>query len=144
MGNKKLMSWLNSFRCVVCALYAECGSLGDVVSVHSVVQAMLRTHPYTTWPLHVKLFTREAVESWVSALAALGSDPGAPKKRGSKSKKLTTIPSAAELTGGLPPGMVVSVELEGVDGLGRDDALNEQTKRNGPIEVTDGTYMLSA
>ncbi|KLO07825.1 hypothetical protein SCHPADRAFT_631328 [Schizopora paradoxa] len=106
----------------------------------SVVQAMLRTHPYTTWPLHVKLFTREAVNCWVSALAAQGSDPAVPKKRGTKSKKLTEIPNTAELTGGLPPGMAVSVELEGVDGSGKDDALNERTKRNGPIEVTDESF----
>lgn len=50
---------------------------------------MLTTHPYTSWPLHVKLFTPEAVKGWTAACH--NSTP-------------------------LPPGFTCCVELEGVDG----------------------------
>lgn len=49
---------------------------------------MVRVHPYTTWPLHVKLFTKEALEMWSDA-----------------SRKTTPL-----------QGLSVAVELEGVDG----------------------------
>ena len=49
---------------------------------------MVRAHPYTTWPLHVKLFTEEAVKIW----------------------------SDASRKSPLPQGLTVLVELEGVDG----------------------------
>ncbi len=120
---------------------ANCGIRANAsLPVLSVVQAMLRTHPYTTWPLHVKLFTRDAVKCWVSTMTAHGSDSGELKKTGGRSKKLVIIPSAAELTDGLPRGMVVTVELEGVDGSGKDESLDERPRRKGPIEVTDGVY----
>ncbi|KAF8574179.1 hypothetical protein K439DRAFT_871400 [Ramaria rubella] len=75
----------------------------------AVGRSMLTTHPYTTWPLHVKLFTPEAVKGWADACK--DSTP-------------------------LPPGLTVSVELEGVDGK-RDDV---GSGRNGPIDVTDKTF----
>ena len=50
---------------------------------------MMTTHPYKTWPLHVKLFTPEVVKVWEAA---------------SRSGQL------------LPPGSTVQIELEGVDG----------------------------
>lgn len=49
---------------------------------------MVRSYPYTTWPLHVKLFTDEAAKAWIDL-----------------SRKAP-----------LPPGFSYSVELEGVDG----------------------------
>jgi len=54
---------------------------------------MLATHPYTIWPLHVKLFTPEALKAWTKACQDR------------------------------PPlalGFTLCVELEGVDGK-RDD-----------------------
>jgi structure-specific endonuclease subunit SLX1 len=54
---------------------------------------MLATHPYTSWPLRVKLFTPQAVKYW--AAACKNASP-------------------------LPPGFTYCVELEGVDGK-RDD-----------------------
>ncbi|KAG5352191.1 hypothetical protein C0989_003272 [Termitomyces sp. Mn162] len=50
---------------------------------------MISTHPYSTWPLHVKLFSDEAVAAWKAA--ARDSAP-------------------------MPPGFTCSIELEGVDG----------------------------
>lgn len=50
---------------------------------------MISKHPFNTWPLHVKLFTEEALQYWK---AFAHDDPP------------------------LPPGFTCSVELEGVDG----------------------------
>jgi hypothetical protein len=66
---------------------------------------MIRTHPYNTWPLQVKAFTREADKAWTTL-----------------SK---TIP--------LPPGLVYTVELEGVDG--KSGLVG--SGRTGPIDVAD-------
>ena len=52
----------------------------------SIVRTMISKHPFNTWPLHVKLFTEEAVQCWKAFANAL------------------------------PPGFTCSVELEGVDG----------------------------
>ncbi|KAG6862348.1 hypothetical protein C0995_016046 [Termitomyces sp. Mi166 len=54
-----------------------------------LVYQMISTHPYNTWPLHVKLFSDEAVTAWTAA----------------------TRNSAP-----MPPGFTCSIELEGVDG----------------------------
>ncbi|KAF7298152.1 Structure-specific endonuclease subunit SLX1 [Mycena chlorophos] len=53
------------------------------------VRLMIGTHPYKTWPLHIKLFTEQAVKGWNTA-------------------QKTTPP--------LPPGFTSTIELEGVDG----------------------------
>nr|GAT57739.1 predicted protein [Mycena chlorophos] len=53
------------------------------------VRLMIGAHPYKTWPLHVKLFTEQAVKGWNTA-------------------QKTTPP--------LPPGFTSTIELEGVDG----------------------------
>ncbi|KAJ7072526.1 hypothetical protein C8F01DRAFT_250575 [Mycena amicta] len=53
------------------------------------VRLMIATHPWSTWPLHVKLFTPAAVKGWTAA-------------------QKTTPP--------LPQGFTYTVELEGVDG----------------------------
>ena len=71
----------------------------DFYNFQRVVRAMLSTHPYTFWPLHVKLFTPEAVKGWVAAC-----------------KNPTP----------LPPGFTCCVELEGVDGK-RDDVGSGRT-----------------
>ena len=48
---------------------------------------MLASHPYNLWPLHVKLFTKQAAKFW---------------------DDIQSVP--------VPPGLYCSVELEGVDG----------------------------
>jgi len=55
----------------------------------AIVRTMISKHPFNTWPLHVKLFTEEAVQCWRAF---------------------------AHIEPPLPPGFTCSVELEGVDG----------------------------
>lgn len=50
---------------------------------------MVLSHPFNTWPLHVKLFTEEATKIWTKVITKSGA---------------------------LPKGMTYTVELEGVDG----------------------------
>lgn len=73
---------------------------------------MISIHPYSTWPLHVKLFTNEAVKWWQDAAKDVGVPP-------------------------LPPGFVCSIELEGVDGKSG----NVGSGRQGPISVKDGNVI---
>jgi structure-specific endonuclease subunit SLX1 len=71
---------------------------------------MISSHPYSSWPLHVKLFTSDAVKGWQDATKAVGES--AP----------------------LLKGFTVTTELEGVDGKSGEPG----SGRKGPIEVTDG------
>lgn len=73
----------------------------------------MSTHPYDIWPLHVKLFTKEAAKNWQAIAKTVDN----------------TLP--------LPPGFTCSVELEGVDGKSADPG----SGRKGPILVTDGESM---
>ena len=70
---------------------------------------MLSTHPYRMWPLHVKLFTDDAVRGWRDA-----------------TKDIDELP--------LPRGFGCIVELEGVDGKSGKPG----SGRQGPIDVKDG------
>jgi len=70
---------------------------------------MISNHPYNTWPLHVKLFTEEAVKGWQDAI-----------------KDVVPLP--------LPSGFTCSIELEGVDGRSG----NVGSGRQVPISVKDG------
>jgi hypothetical protein len=76
----------------------------------STVRTMICLHPYNTWPLHVKLFTKDAVKHWEDAA--------------------NRPPSLS-----LPPGFTCRVELEGVNG--KSGLIG--SGRKGPIDVTDGT-----
>lgn len=58
------------------------------VILFRIVRAMISHHPFNKWPLHVKLFTHEAVNHWEASTQALP----------------------------LPIGFTCSIELEGVDG----------------------------
>jgi len=80
---------------------------------HRIVRLMLCSHPYNRWPLHVKLFTEDAVKAWNNA---------------AKSPVST-----------LPPGFTCSVELEGVDGKSKQIGSG---RRRGPIDVEDGDTIL--
>lgn len=78
---------------------------------------MLATHPYNTWPLHVKLFTDEAVKCWTELSQA------------KKTAKTAFVPLPP-----LPVQFTTSIELEGVDGKSG----NPGSGRIGPICVIDG------
>lgn len=83
------------------------------VFVTSVARGMVGSHPYNTWPLYVKLFTKEAAKAWDDANKVDAS----------------TLP--------VLPGLVSVVELEGVDG--KSGQLG--TGRTGSIIVTDGKQL---
>jgi structure-specific endonuclease subunit SLX1 len=74
---------------------------------------MISIHPYSTWPLHVKLFTDEAVKWWQDAAKG----------------------GVGVLT--LPPGFTCNIELEGVDG--KSGIVG--SGRQGPISVKDGNVI---
>jgi len=76
---------------------------------------MLCKTPFDTWPLHVKLFTEDAVNGWEAAGKMKNSPP-------------------------LPPGFTCSVELEGVDGMSGHSG----SGRKGPISVDDGESFVHA
>lgn len=73
-----------------------------------MAHVMLVSPPYSSWPLHVKLFTAEAVKHW------------------------NFIRSSQSIP--LPPGFTYTIELEGVDGKSGKAG----SGRKGPIDVTDG------
>ena len=89
-----------------------------------VVRTMLSLPPYSSWPLHVKLFHIDAVRGW--------------------NKAATIVPNAH-----LPTGLTVSIEFEGVDGKGtlptaRDVVSGRSTSlRITPIDVKDSKYVIS-
>jgi structure-specific endonuclease subunit SLX1 len=73
---------------------------------------MLGLTPWSTWPLHVKIFTSEAAKAWEAA---------------EKTLPVFTL---------LPPGFTCSIELEGVDG--KKASANVGSGRMGPIDTSDG------
>ncbi|RDB24860.1 Structure-specific endonuclease subunit SLX1 [Hypsizygus marmoreus] len=75
------------------------------------VRLMISNHPYSTWPLHIKLFTEEAVKGWRDA-----------------TKDTDLLP--------LPRGFTCSIELEGVDGKSGKVG----SGRQGPITVKDEQF----
>lgn len=83
---------------------------------------MISIHPYNLWPLHVKVFTPEALKIW-EGLSNVGKTV-----KGKGKEKANFVQSPA-----LPPGFTYSVELEGVDG--KSTGGSGRTK---PIEVQDG------
>ncbi|KAI0943467.1 hypothetical protein AcW1_002622 [Taiwanofungus camphoratus] len=79
-----------------------------------VAHSMICSHPYNTWPLHVKLFTEEAVKAWKDACAGLDK-------------------------GTVPPGFTCVTELEGVDGKSGKAG----SGRIAPIDTTDSQFAAS-
>ncbi|KAH9947732.1 hypothetical protein B0H21DRAFT_691270 [Amylocystis lapponica] len=77
----------------------------------TVARSMVSSHPYNTWPLHVKLFTSAAVNAWADASAV----PHMPR---------------------LPDGFTCATELEGVDAKSG----HAGSGRTVPIDVTDSQF----
>lgn len=84
---------------------------------------MLCIPPFRVWPLHVKLFTDEAVEIWSQLDQEAGIESISPcefvnltvKQRAKGKKKANTDPeSNSKLS--FPRGFTCEVELEGLDG----------------------------
>lgn len=71
---------------------------------------MISSHPYNTWPLHVKLFTDEAAKAW------------------------TAITKKSSAKFAAPQGFTCTTELEGMDGCSGQKG----SGREGPIDVKDG------
>jgi structure-specific endonuclease subunit SLX1 len=83
---------------------------------------MLSLPPYSSWPLHMKLFHVDAVRAWNEAAEV--------------------VPNAH-----LPVGLTVSVELEGVDGKGTPGSSAVTSKpprgaRTTPIDVKDREFVV--
>ncbi|KAE9408580.1 hypothetical protein BT96DRAFT_985461 [Gymnopus androsaceus JB14] len=89
-----------------------------------ILRFMLSIHPYNLWPLHVKIFTPQALKIWKD-LANMEKTA-----KGKGKEKANTIRSTA-----LPPGFTYSVELEGVDGK-----LAGGSGRTKPIDVQDEKF----
>ena len=93
------------------ALFYNGRGLSTLNARVNVVRTMIVSYPYSNWPLHVKLFSTEAVKAWdVSG---------------------RTNPH-------LPMGFTSAIELEGVDGKKAD--VNVGSGRRGPIDVSDGMF----
>ncbi|KAI5120020.1 hypothetical protein M0805_004649 [Coniferiporia weirii] len=100
-----------------------------------VVRTIISTHPFITWPLHIKLFTRDAVKFWEAASPAL------PAKK-PKSKQPDLLVNLENLSENMPRGFTASVELDGVDGKSELES-GIHSGRGGPIEVTDERFALA-
>ncbi|KAJ2931293.1 hypothetical protein H1R20_g5854, partial [Candolleomyces eurysporus] len=85
-----------------------------------IVQTMIRTPPFSFWPLHVKLFTEEAADIWQSTVAR------------------NTANSNQTLANYFPPGFSQSVELEGVDGRSGHPL---GSGRTAPLDVNDEHFI---
>ncbi|PPQ98457.1 hypothetical protein CVT24_004135 [Panaeolus cyanescens] len=82
-----------------------------------IVRNMIALHPFNTWPLHVKLFTEEAVKFWEA----------------SANKSLS-----------LPPGFTCTIELEGVDGKSGNSGSGRKGPidvTDGPIVISTLPYL---
>jgi structure-specific endonuclease subunit SLX1 len=74
---------------------------------------MVATMPYSNWPLHLKLYSEEAVKAWEYY----------------EKLQASRYP--------LPHGFTISIELEGVDGKSGKPG----TGRTGPVDFMDGGWL---
>ncbi|KAJ2916316.1 hypothetical protein MD484_g4080, partial [Candolleomyces efflorescens] len=81
---------------------------------------MIRTPPFSFWPLHVKLFTEEASDIWQSTIAR------------------NTATSSLSPPSYFPPGFSWSIELEGVDGRSGHP---KGSGRTAPLDVKDEHFI---
>ena len=93
------------------ALFGSGRGLWTLKARVNVVRTMLASHPYSNWPLYVKLFNTEAVKAWEEA---------------------------GRRNGQLPMGFTSVIELEGVDGKKAD--VHAGSGRRGPIDISDGKF----
>ena len=93
------------------ALFNSGRGLSGLKARVNVVRTMVACHPYSNWPLHIKLFNMEAVKAWEEA--------GRGKTH-------------------LPMGCTSAIELEGVDGKKADVHVGSGRRR--PIDVSDGRF----
>lgn len=108
-NGKALLGRANLVRSNIrCSASGLCRS--SLIWISRTVRLMLSTHPWCTWPLHVKLFTDAAVKGWNTA------------------NDNTSVP--------LPLGFTCAVELEGVDGKSGQVG----SGRCGPLSVDDGNF----
>ncbi|KAJ3526718.1 hypothetical protein NMY22_g10059 [Coprinellus aureogranulatus] len=103
-----------------------------LVPMARVVQAMIRSHPFNLWPLHVKLFTEEARDVWYALLDRRAKTVF---KKTPRRGKCSESPVQPPYESHFPPGFTWSVELEGVDG--RSGHRSGGSGRNGPLCVKD-------
>ncbi|KAH6914202.1 hypothetical protein BKA70DRAFT_1260717 [Coprinopsis sp. MPI-PUGE-AT-0042] len=128
------------------------GSKGVAGNI-KIVRTMIRTHPFTLWPLHVKLFTEDGVRSWDKLDKLEGIQSiflGSPSEasfqalenygliapRGKGKGKAVALPDNSE-EDGFPRGFTCSVELEGVDGKSGHILASG---RVGPVDETDVAF----
>lgn len=102
-----------------------------------VLQKLIRTHPFSTWPLHVKLFTEEAVQCWDALSCALPLFSSSVHRDTSSGNVAVRKQDLHQYTSLFPPGFTYSIELEGVDGSSGLPG----SGRRGPISVTDGELL---
>ena len=91
------------------AIFSNGRGLSTLNARVNVARIMIATYPYSNWPLHVKLFSTEAVKAWEES---------------------------GRVYPHLPMGFTSAIELEGVDGKKAD--VNVGSGRRGPIDVSDG------
>lgn len=95
------------------AVFSESNRRKNLKSNVSVARSMICSHPYSTWPLRVALFTEEASKAWKDASTSLISKNAV-----------------------LPVGFTCTLELEGVDG----QSGKQGAGRKVPIDVTDSSF----
>ncbi|KAJ3988878.1 hypothetical protein F5890DRAFT_265375 [Lentinula detonsa] len=89
-----------------------------------ILRFMISIHPYNLWPLHVKVFTPQALKIWQEFSNV---------KKATKGKGKQKADAVGSIT--LPRGFTHSVELEGVDGK-----LAGGSGRTEPIDVQDEKF----
>ncbi|KIK68866.1 hypothetical protein GYMLUDRAFT_67571 [Collybiopsis luxurians FD-317 M1] len=94
-----------------------------------ILRFMISIHPYNLWPLHVKIFTSQALKVWEELLNVEKAPKGKGKEKASSVRTTT-----------LPPGFTYTVELEGVDGK---SIAAGRSRRTEPIEVQDEEFVMA-
>ncbi|KAJ3864472.1 hypothetical protein EV359DRAFT_63978 [Lentinula novae-zelandiae] len=107
------------------AKYTVASFTQTLTSESSILRFMISIHPYNLWPLHVKIFTPQALKIWDGLAGTQGKGKG---------KEKATNSAHAVI---LPRGFTHTVEFEGVDG-----ELAGGSGRFMPIDVQDDAPMV--
>ncbi|KAJ4000609.1 hypothetical protein F5050DRAFT_1803950 [Lentinula boryana] len=89
-----------------------------------ILRFMISIHPYNLWPLHVKVFTPQAMKIWQEFTNVRKVTKGKGKQKADADGSIT-----------LPRGFTHTVELEGVDGKSAGGS-----GRTEPIDVQDEKF----